>query len=907
MAILPTFESVLLEISQCIGLERQSSKKQEKFVKLEMKLENHQAMVKSELEGIFDALEMSEIARRDALVNLADWTAFDRFLSQAVWTLGASARQVIWHMCAFSYAPAAGRLIANWNLGEPFDQGMPGGEFWFLPNIDQTTKQLSLPVQHVVDWLMDLLGLPMDQVALNLGGAKVRDNTDAPQDSMERTLYKWRNGTIPRIQSINDYFPDDATLKFEGALDLPGELPHGERIAAALAFVHHKKLDAEALCSQIPMTQPGRIEAIMNGEASPDEQDEFARLLEVRYARPSMRTVRLRLRIARAVQDGYKRLVAFLCPDVAITCPDANENKVLQLFGLFRLSYNLTVEAYKCADTEVEQDAWFERHLPPLDRATIFLSVAPSCRATAHYNLADLLTHRFTTLDAQAPLDDFFPLDGADALRITQTKGRLLSDFLEIEQRVNHLKDRVRTSSPWRALQAEGDYWAVSQLALSDDISPRAHQAAIERMRELAKTPEQAAGVLVCALGHLLNSRSSDRPRDVEQRVEALLEEAERSPAYAAWALPLLQYRAKHCLARNQFEEAAKLFRLAIDAGHQCNFGSILGETARDLFATLVADRRPVPHEHERPYRIMMATHMFEGDPTNVNLENVAKAVAEYFWDTLYKPYPGYPKKQPIAEAQVKQIVGETFRMIEAEDWDCLQRWFEDNAKSFREKQLDSVRGDSVLLCWLKLLSELEATMPRLQTTIPEELTDDVRRFAMHLDKRRHAICLLLKAWPEQANQTDFKRQTALMLAADRDDMQIVHALLDAGADLDLQDYCGRTAFHAAVKGASVECLAVMLAHRPDLRIVEAGEGNSALHTAVKLGRTDIAHLLVAHDPALLHLVNANGLTPLDLGETILQNWHNFERTMGYNNVNIAGRSDYASCVEYLRSVTSNR
>lgn len=906
MAVLPTFESVLLEISQCIGLERLSSKDQGKFVKLEKKLKSHLAILKSELEGIFDALELSEAARRDASINLDDWTGFHRSLSQNVWTFDASAQQVVWHMCAFTYAPAAGRLIANWNLVEPFDHGMPGGEFWFLPNVDQTTKQISLPVQHVVDWLMDLLGLPMDQVVLSLGGAKARDDADAP-DSMERTLYKWRNGTIPRIQSIKDYFPNDATMEFKGTLDLSGELPHEERIAAALTFVHRKKLDPEALRSQIPMTQPGRIEAVMNDEASTEEQAEFVRLLEVRYARPSMRTIRQRLRIARAVQDGYKRLVEFLCPGVAFTCPNANENKVLQLFALFRISYNITVEAYKCAESEVEQDAWFEHRLPPLERATVFLSIAPSQRLSAKTEVADLLTHRFTTLDSQAPLDDFFAMDSADALRVAQTKGLLLSDFIESRKLEIDLKDRARRSSPWRALQAETDYMAVSQLALSSDASPRARQAAIERMRQLAQSPQQVVGALVCALGNLLNCGSSDRPHDVEQRVEALLQEAERSPARATWALPLLQYRAKHCLARNQFEEATELFKQAIDSGYQRNFGSMFGEAARDLLATLVADRRLDPDKHERPYRIMLANNMIEGDPINIDIKDVAKVVAEYFWDTLYKPYPGYPRERPIAEAQVKQIMGETFRMIEEGDWDSLQRWFDDNAKSFGNKKLDSVRGDSVLLCWLKFLNGLEASMPRLHTMIPKGLSDDVSRLATHLERRRHAICLLLRAWPEQANLTDFKRQSPLMLSADRGDVPIVRAVLDAGAVVDQQDHLGRTSIHAAVKGGGAECLAVILAYHPNLQIVEDGEKSSALHTAVKLGRAKIVHMLVDYDPGLLHLDNASGFTPLEFGEQILRDWSVFERAMNYNHVKIADRSDYVSCVEYLRCMTSGK
>jgi hypothetical protein len=39
----------------------------------------------------------------------------------------------------------------------------------------------------------------------------------------------------------------------------------------------------------------------------------------------------------------------------------------------------------------------------------------------------------------------------------------------------------------------------------------------------------------------------------------------------------------------------------------------------------------------------------------------------------------------------------------------------------------------------------------------------------------------------------------------------------------------------------------------------------------------------------LLHLANANGLIPRELGEQILRDWPDFERAVVYNQVKIAG------------------
>jgi hypothetical protein len=155
--------------------------------------------------------------------------------------------------------------------------------------------------------------------------------------------------------------------------------------------------------------------------------------------------------------------------------------------------------------------------------------------------------------------------------------------------------------------------------------------------------------------------------------------------------------------------------------------------------------------------------------------------------------------------------------LIERADWEGLRVWLKRNAGNFRKKQLRDVRGDSVLMIWLKMLHTFEDKLPELAVQVPAELQGDVAKMKAHVVKRRQAIYLLIDNWPEQANLQDFKGQTALMLAADRGDLPMVKVLLEAGADLNIQDYLGRTALHSAVTGASPDCVSAILARGPDL------------------------------------------------------------------------------------------
>ena len=74
---------------------------------------------------------------------------------------------------------------------------------------------------------------------------------------------------------------------------------------------------------------------------------------------------------------------------------------------------------------------------------------------------------------------------------------------------------------------------------------------------------------------------------------------------------------------------------------------------------------------------------------------------------------------------------------------------------------------------------------------------------------------MLLAEWPEQANLADFKGQTPLMLAANEGDAELVHLLLEAGADA----YDVAQTYPAAMR----EMLGAIAARRPTSQPIEEG------------------------------------------------------------------------------------
>lgn len=869
MSTLPLPEAILLEIHQSLGCQSYPTTKKTKFATGQISLKAHKSMVEEVFDDILRALGMDPLAQLDALDNFMEFVHAYKLLELNTWTFAADQRQIIWTMLTHFYMPSLARRMGFWNLEQTLDRGMPGGRFWYLPEPCEVNGKPSLymPVAQVVDWLLDLLGMPLEAFAEQHSGL-IEDGNDG----LRRSLYNWRNGTTIRPETIDKYFSDKIKLRFDGAILLHNDCSPSAQFNNVLSFLEKKGLSADKLLLEIPMTQPGRIESILAGQADEDEQATFVKCIAERYAAPLPNTIRQRLLLARTVQDGYVRLLKYLFPNIDKLCADPQQNKLLQLFAIYKAIYNLTIDAYRyCREQgEAAENVWFEAHLPEWDKNGIFLSILPSRWETANLELAQLLTHHFYHLQPGAMLEDHFALDAASAMPIIQKKLELLKAHADETQATYRLIDRMRTSSPWRALQAEHRYWVVSQVAQHPSLTPRAKEAAVQRLQEIAATPAETVQTILFGLDGYLNGDRKQRPKDTITKVQVLLDEAEASSGYELWKAPILQYKAKHLLASNDFEGATRLFREALDAALERNYGPVRGEIARDGLALEVANQKLITNNHEKYYREMLAGGMMAECDTIPSIEDIARWASDYFWDDLYKPYPGIEAEIRSIQSTMDKLLNDLLPLFQAGDEEGLQKWIKAN-RSLLKSSLPDVDGNSVLMALLKMHSSFMQIMPPMKLIVPLELQSETRRFEAMLAHWRSFIGQLAQESPKQLNIPDIKGQTPLMLMAEKGDTELVTIMLKAGADPEIQSSNGMTALHSAIKSGVDSCVDILLDH-PCKRDNLTDDGQSPLHTASWTANLHAVRRLLHPSPKLARQRNSQGMTPLELINHLIDN-----------------------------------
>lgn len=877
MSTLPLTEAILLEIHQSLGGKTFQTNKKNKFATGQISLDAHNAMVEEVLQAIFEALDMAPEARMDAIDNLMEFADAYKSVELKAWTFAADQRQILWALLGQFFIPGLARRVAFWSLhgvlvDSVLDKGMPGGRFWYLPEArgEGGNASLYLPVAQVVDWLLDLLGMPIEQMADQRSEA-----TDGVHESLRRSLYNWRNDMAIKPDSIQKYFPDDAELTFQGVFTSDMQSTPAEQFAAALAFVKRKGLTADMLRHEIPMTAPGRLEEILEGHANDDEKVVFVKNLAERYASPSMKTIRQRLLLARTVQDGYIRLLKFLCPDVERQCADPEQNKLLQIFNIYKLVYNLTIDAWHhCHDQgEAAENAWFETKLPPWYQNGLLLSILPSRRITANEEFAQFLTRRFFDMEAGAELENHVGWDEPSKLLIMERNlDRATRDFNEMRS-VEDLVKRMKNSPHWRNLQQESSFWVIWQVAQHPSLGLKGKRVAMQRMRELANTPAQIVATICIELDSYLNGERNNRPKDTQTKVQSLLEEAEASEGFTQWKAPILQYKAKHMLASNDFEGAEKLFREALDAVLEHNFGTLRGKIAKDCLALAVANGKLIANNHEKYYREMLAGGMM-AEYRNVEdippIEETARKAAEYFWETLYKPYPGVPPEKPRIFGVLDELFEGLIPLLMSGNQDGLSQWIRTNG-ALLKSPLPDVEGNSVLMGLIKMHTRLSSSLPLMRQMTPVELQNILLEYENMLKNWRQFFSQLVMESPKQLNIADLKGQTPLMLMAQAGNTELVQVMLKAGANPDLQDWHGMTALHAACKSRVNSCVDALLAHPCKLDKLTT-DLHSPLHTACWSGHVHAVERISQLEPSLVWQRDSAKMTPLELAEFLKDN-----------------------------------
>jgi hypothetical protein len=869
MSSIPSTESILLAIHQSLGGKGYQTVRKNKFINVQDSIESHYSMSNEILESIFNALDMDELAQKDAFGNLEGFAKAYKEVGLNTWTFAADQRQILWMLLGYFYIPVLARHVAFWSLEEVLDKGMPGGRFWYLPEQCEVDGEPSvyLPIAQVVDWLLDLLGMPLEKFA-----DERSDSTYGEHEGLRRSLYNWRKATTLKPDSVHKYFSGDTVLDFRGAFILDDKATSAEQFSHALDFVERKGLTAEKLRLEIPITQPGCLEDILAGCVNEDVQMRFVECLAERYAAPSNQVIRQRLLLARMVQDGYVRMLNFLCPGVERQCGDYRKNKLLQLINIYKFIYNLTVEAWKnCAEQgEDAENVWFESRLSDWDKEGLYLSILPSRRETSNLELANLLTRRFYEMKEGEKLEDHIGYDEQSLALITMRNINRTIEFLDGLKSIESLGKRVKMKAPEPIFQKEERYWVLAQVAGNKLLRPRAKKAALQRLRELSSSPAETVQPHLIELSSYLNDASQIKKKGVQAKVQSLLAEAECSEGYELWRAAILQYKAKHLLACNDLKGAAKLFKAALEASLERNYGPLRGELARDCFAVELANKKLTVNNHEKYYREMLWGGVLDVNEQIPPIEEVARKMNSYFWDSLYKTYHGVPVIMPRSMEIFQGMVGDLIELFAKADPVGWKEWIKDNQK-YLKSSLPDVEGNSVLMLLVKMRTDFWKGLPLLQQMVPPELSADLHRLENMLEHWRQFLKQLVELTPKQLNIPDLKGQTPLMLVAEDGDAELVQAMLQAGADPDIQDWQGMTALHSAVKSYVDGCVDALLDFPCSLDKLTV-DGRSPLHTASWSANMHAVGRLLKMAPNLAWQRDEYGLTSLELVESLIEN-----------------------------------
>ncbi len=244
MSSIPTCEAILLEIQRSLGKTQYQTAQKDRFKKHEKDFFSHNQMASDVLHDLIEALQLQAKPALidDLAICLFQFLQFHSIVEAETKTYGADDKQIIWHLLAYYMIPGLSRQYAIWNSFEPVDTDMPNGPLWFVPRVSSHNKSsLTLPVQVVMEWWLDLMNSPLEGIWPDENAA-----------TRVRTLQNWRKGMLPSSETINEYFASEHAFEYQGAFLLGDDDLGRSQFDRARTFVLNcKQISAADLMRQV--------------------------------------------------------------------------------------------------------------------------------------------------------------------------------------------------------------------------------------------------------------------------------------------------------------------------------------------------------------------------------------------------------------------------------------------------------------------------------------------------------------------------------------------------------------------------------------------------------------------------------------------------------------------------------
>ncbi len=485
---------------------------------------------------------------------------------------------------------------------------------------------------------------------------------------------------------------------------------------------------------------------------------------------------------ARAIEQAYKDLVGYLTPGVSPHDADPMRNKALQLIELFRWSHEATLASRDPSEKRERMN--FSNSFPEWAKNSVFSAITPDHRGhlLAPEDIGRFLSLMLRSLPNETDLPDLF--DNLNA----------------------------RAPKMWMPnLERLGGREAV--------------QSAIANVREIWEGDDPTRHFFVAS--GLVKLRKMPCVHEFEPDLEYLC--------------------ALHALSSGNFDEARQHAKKALELCLARSIGPLKLDIAKLNFSLAVAQDAFNRASAERSFRILCKSvqpqdaarwKLGEG-PIDYSMRLAAADHSEWYWGSIVRPYEGVELEAPLH--QEDEITRAYVGLLLSGATEDEVRGFIKQFRGKLKRKLRDVRGDTFFTVISKMVAHMAPVMRRMPTYsgIPKEPFELANSMvATHLK--------LVSLLPTDVlDARDYLKQTALMLAADRNDVDMVKALIDRHVDIDAQDALGRTALHSAAKVGADRCFEILLAAGANPTL-QTYTGKTPAIFAAEFGRATIFEMRLA-------------------------------------------------------------
>ena len=304
---------------------------------------------------------------------------------------------------------------------------------------------------------------------------------------------------------------------------------------------------------------------------------------------------------------------------------------------------------------------------------------------------------------------------------------------------------------------------------------------------------------------------------------------------------------ALHALSSGNFDEARQHAEKALELCLTRSIGPLKLDIAKLNFSLAFAQDAFNRGSAERSFRIFCKSVQLDDakrwkidgeTPIDYSMRLAAADHAAWFWHDIVRPYEGVEIDTPLQENS--EIIRAYVGLLCSGASEVEVRAFKKKFGGQLKRKLRDVRGDTFFTVTSKMVPDLVRWVRQMPTNsgIPKEPSEANSMAATHLK--------LVSLLPTDVlDARDYLKQTALMLAADRNDVDMVKALIDRHVDIDAQDALGRTALHSAAKVGADRCFEILLAAGANPTL-QTYTGKTPAIFAAEFGRATIFEMRLA-------------------------------------------------------------